>query len=188
MLRRNVINFNRTTASVLKRSKVTWKRLNSSDFGGTEPIGRCGTAGFYANNGIYMFGGDIASPPTGTPSDDFWRFDLEHNKWETVKHVSTEVPKARYGQAICKIDENNFLMHGGSVNSKTRLGDTWNYNLNDKMWKKIAEGPELDLHSLIKVDSSVLLFGGRMLEQQTTDRAKLFSFHVYVRVKVYVFV
>lgn len=158
----------------ISRSAVSWEKITPEE--GNAPTGRCGSAGFYGNNAIFMFAGDVASPPTGVSADDFWKFDLNTKQWEEI--TTTHKPSKRYCHSMTLLNENQFILHGGATDPKTKLGDTWEYNLDKNEWNELTkEGPQVDIHTVVQgKDNKLISFGGRFLDKEYTDYAPVYSF------------
>lgn len=108
--------------------------------------------------GILLFGG---SNNEGS-LDDTWFFS--DGNWKEMN--TTNVPPARRQHTLAfDNDRNVTILFGGfdrSDDSKTILGDTWEFDGND--WTKKAANPELarDHHAMAysKASKSAILFGG----------------------------
>ena len=97
-----------------KKDKIQmgeWKKIISPE---PTPSARCAHSAVYYNHSIYIFGGELATTAQFHHYRDFWRFDLNKNIWEEVKHRGgpSSSPSPRSGHR-CVVWRHFMILFGG---------------------------------------------------------------------------
>ncbi len=94
----------------------------------------------YGNPKIFLFGG---KGPEGV-FNDLWEYDINTNIWNEIEIVGNK-PIERYGHSIAYSGNNIIVLFGGYDESiHDPLQDTWEYNINTKIWTEYNSG-EFDI-------------------------------------------
>lgn len=111
--------------------------------------------GWYYNNKLYLYGGDVAGNGI---FGDLWTFDILTNNWTWLKGANTaseipvygslglsnnlNLPGARSG--VCTWSSNNgeLFLFGGSNGTSDFYADIWKYNVASNQWTWI-KGPNV---------------------------------------------
>lgn len=112
------------TANTIVFSQGNWTQ--KANFGGS---GRSNAVGFSV--GAY---GYMGTGYTGTPQDDFWRYNPANNTWTQMANFSGG---ARYAATGFSIGNYGYL--GTGVNGTTYYKDFWRYDPAGNSWTKMAD-------------------------------------------------
>eukprot|EP00030_Apusomonadida_sp_AF-17_P007830 a843772_18.p1 GENE.a843772_18~~a843772_18.p1 ORF type:complete len:417 (-),score=126.83 a843772_18:12-1217(-) len=123
-----------TTASAASTAVASFRPLFKSRTDGdvtSQPKGRSGHGASRIGHHIFAFGGDVASPPTGVASDDFWSYSLSTNasgSWTRTK--GNAGPSARFGHTTNgKENALTITVLGGTDTGFNRLDDHWRFEI-----------------------------------------------------------
>lgn len=107
------------------------------------PAARNSAATWKEANFLYLFGG-YGYNKTTTKLDflnDFWKYNLNANKWELIEQNSVNLPSPRNSMAHWNLDKYIFIFGGYGYNnySKTEpLSDMWRYDKLSKTWELLS--------------------------------------------------
>lgn len=143
-------------------SSNTWTKIIQKNKG---PETRGAQKAWYANNKIYVFGGNS---PSFTLFNDTWVFDLTTNTWkELIANKTPDSPPARR-EAMAANSPSDLVIYGGmgldQTNNMTTFNDTWEFNLKTNKWLNVTPANDKNI-SPPHTDSSVAIIGNNMYMQ-----------------------
>ena len=150
----------------------TWKLLSNEEVSQQSPLPRSEFDGCVTSSGIYIFGGFQSDGQEVAITNDLWLFDLEYEAWQLVSEESK--PPERSGHVMVNIDNDKFIVHGGTCMGAR--GDLWVYETSLRDWWEVP--CELDkspcprwMHTAAFCRDSQLLviFGGLTQPQSSSD-------------------
>jgi len=118
---------------------LTWNRITAAN----PPPPRSGAASVVVQGKLYVFGGYGGG--TGR-LDDFYAYDLERGRWETVPVRSAARPGCRENNGVVIADASRDIYLFGGYNGVSWLNDLWKFDIESHCWTCIQEstGPEED--------------------------------------------
>lgn len=136
---------------------------------------------------IYIFGGMTGVKKNSTEGvlDDFWRFNLQGQRWEIVDVKGTKKPRPLAGHTLTLVKESDkdYLIVIGGLSFEHGLNNNvWMFNLSDNTWQIIdckGSAPNgIFGHSTVyhSISQSLYIYGGYIYEEnKTVISNKLFS-------------
>lgn len=130
----------------------TWKKWNEES--GPNP-----TQNFSAlkvDDSLYVFGGQDFEHPNG--SNDFWKFSLKENRWETLPKDSKVDERWK---ATIALSSQRLIVHGGKGSEESL--NTVEYDLKSSTWRTLKIPKDLGSRVAAMVASyqdKVFIFGG----------------------------
>ncbi len=115
---------------------------------------------------VVLFGGSRYEPPSQTPTNDTWLYNVTAIAWTNV--TPSQSPPARDLHSMAYDSQSDQIVLFGGRNFTTTFSDTWTYNLTSNTWtnKTPAVGPSARVGAAMTYDvrsGLVVLFGGNGL-------------------------
>ncbi len=107
----------------------------------------------YDNNKIYLFGGKNIEGRF----NDLWEYDVNTNIWNEIA-ISGTKPKERSCHKMAYSGNNIIVLFGG-FDGYNDLQDTWEYNIDTKIWIEYNSG-ELDIKPVKLIHHRMSYIGG----------------------------